>query len=53
MRLALLLSLVIHALLLSIPLEGDVFGLPGLRMPWEERRLAATELNVRLAPAPA
>jgi TolA protein len=52
MRLALLLSVAIHALLLSIPIDGDVFGLPGLRMPWEERRLTASDLQVVLAPLP-
>jgi len=53
LRLALVVSVAIHALLLSIPLEGDVFGLPGLRMPWQERRLTATDLRIVLAPPPA
>jgi len=51
MRMALALSVLLHVLLLSIPMEGDVFGLSGLRFPWEERRLAASDLQIVLAPA--
>ncbi|CAN7230429.1 TonB C-terminal domain-containing protein [Massilia sp. LjRoot122] len=56
LRIAVLGSLLAHALLLSLSLGGDAFGLPGLRFPWEERRLAAHDLHVVLeaaAPAPA
>ena len=51
MRVALTLSVLLHLLLLSIPIQGDVFGLSGLRLPWEERRLAASDLQIVLAPA--
>ncbi len=51
MRMALSLSVLLHLLLLSIPIQGDVFGLSGLRLPWEERRLAASDLQIVLAPA--
>lgn len=51
MRMALSLSVLLHVLLLGIPMEGDVFGLSGLRFPWEERRLAARDLQIVLAPA--
>lgn len=51
MRMALALSVLLHVLLLSIPMQGDVFGLSGLRFPWEERRLAASDLQIVLAPA--
>ncbi len=49
---ALTLSLVIHALLLSISLGGQTFGLPGLNFPWKERRLEANDLRIQLAPVP-
>jgi hypothetical protein len=48
---ALSLSLLVHALLLSITLGGQTFGLPGLTLPWKERRLGANDLSVLLAPA--
>jgi hypothetical protein len=51
MHTALLLALLIHALLLSISLGGQTFGLPGLNFPWKERRLGANELRILLAPA--
>lgn len=51
MRVALALSVLLHVLLLSIPMQGDVFGLSALRFPWEERRLAASDLQIVLAPA--
>ncbi len=53
MRIALVLSVLLHVLLLSVPIEGEVFGLSGLRFPWEERRLAAADLQVVLAQPPA
>jgi hypothetical protein len=43
-------SLLAHALLLSISFGGQSFGMPGLTFPWEARRLRADELQVRLAP---
>ncbi len=52
MRIAVLVSLLVHALFLSLSVGGDAFGLPGLRFPWEERRLAAHELRIVLAEAP-
>ncbi len=48
---AILLSLLAHTLLLSITLGGQTFGLPGLNFPWKERRLEASDLQVRLAAA--
>lgn len=48
---ALLLSLAVHALLLSVTLGGHSYGLPGLNLPWKERRLGADDLRVSLAPA--
>lgn len=48
--LALLLSLLVHALLLSLTLGGQGLGLPGLALPWQERRAEAPELRVRLVP---
>ena len=47
---AVLLSLILHALLLSITLGGQTFGLPGLNFPWKERRLGANDLRIMLAP---
>jgi TonB family protein len=51
LRIAVLGSLLAHALFLSLSLGGDAFGLPGLRFPWEERRLAAHDLHVVLEAA--
>jgi hypothetical protein len=48
---ALVLSLLAHALLLSITLGGQTFGLPGLNFPWKERRLGADDLRIFLAPS--
>src|SRR5215468_9699577 len=50
---ALLLSLLIHALLLSLTFGGEGLGLPRLAFPWQERRIEATRLNVTLAPPQA
>ena len=47
---ALLLSLLAHALLLSISLGGQSLGMPGFTFFWEARRLRADGLHVRLAP---
>ena len=45
---ALLLSVLIHGLLLCLGFGGQGLGLPGLDLPWRERRLAADELRVHL-----
>ncbi len=50
---ALLLSLLIHALLLSLTFGGEGLGLPGFGFPWRERRIEAPDLRVLLLPAPA
>ena len=51
---ALVFSLLVHSLLLSIFLGGQTFGLPGLNLPWKERRLGTNDLQILLgAPAPA
>ena len=50
--LALLLSLLAHALLLSLTWGGDQFGLPGFAFPWLERRVAVPDLRVVLLPPP-
>ncbi len=49
---SLLLSLLIHGLLLSLTFSGQGLGLPGLRFPWQERRIEVPELRVVLVPAP-
>ncbi|NRF65467.1 cell envelope integrity protein TolA [Aquincola sp. S2] len=46
---ALLLSLLIHALLLSLTFGGGL-GLPGLGFPWQERRIEVPELRVVIVP---
>jgi len=48
---ALLLSLLVHSLLLTLTFEGQGLGLPGFGFPWRERRIEAPELRVVLAPA--
>jgi membrane protein involved in colicin uptake len=48
---ALLFSLLIHALLLSLTLGGQGLGLPGFGFPWQDRRAEVPELRVVLAPA--
>lgn len=45
------LSLLAHALLLSLQFGIPGLGLPGLALPWSERRAPAPELSVRLANA--
>ena len=49
--LALLLSLLIHVLLLSLTFGGERFGLPGFAFPWRERRMEVPDLRVVLVPA--
>ena len=48
MPIALSVSLLVHALLLSLSLGGNGFGLPGLQLPWKERRLEADQLRILL-----
>lgn len=56
---ALVLSLLVHGLLLSLTFGGEGFGLPGLALPWQDRRAEVPDLRVVLlqpppaAPAPA
>ena len=50
---ALLLSLIIHALLLSLTFDGEGLGLPGFGFPWRDRRIEAPSLIVRLIPPQA
>lgn len=50
MSTALVLSLLLHALLLSLAFSGQGFGLPGLDFPWRERRFAAGDLHISLVP---
>lgn len=42
-------SLLAHALLLSMAVGGAGFGLPSLTLPWEERRVGADDLRITLA----
>ena len=51
LTLALLLSLLIHSLLLSLTFGGQTLGLPGFAFPWRERRGEAPDLRVVLMPA--
>ncbi|MBX3638080.1 MAG: hypothetical protein KF683_22135, partial [Rubrivivax sp.] len=46
---ALLLSLLVHGLLASLTFGGHGFGLPGLQLPWRERRAEVPELRIRIA----
>jgi len=52
LALALLLSLVLHALLLSLTFGGDEFGIPGLVFPWRDRRIEVPDLRIVLVPPP-
>jgi hypothetical protein len=51
MTFATLLALLIHALLLSLAIGGDGLGLPGLQLPWRERRVEVPDLQIVLLPA--
>jgi hypothetical protein len=51
-NISLLLSLLFHALLLSLIFGGQEFGIPGFALPWQERRVEVPDLRVELAPAP-
>src|SRR5688572_24857175 len=48
---ALLLSLLIHVLLLTLNFGAGGLGLPGLRWPWQERRVGVPELSVVIVPS--
>jgi hypothetical protein len=48
LTIALLLSLLFHALLLSLQFGIPGLGLPGLQMPWDERRALVPALTVRI-----
>ena len=50
---AITVSLLLHALLLSLQFGLPGIGLPALELPWRERRAQAIDLNVVLAPLPA
>ena len=50
---ALLGSLFFHLVLLSLTFGGQGPGLPGIGLPWQERRIEAPDLHVVIAPAPA
>lgn len=49
---ALLFSLLIHALLLSLTFGGQGLGLPGFGFPWEERRVEVPDLRIVILPTP-
>ncbi len=49
---ALLLSLLIHSLLLSLTFGGDGTGFPGFGFPWQERRIEVPDLRLVIVPAP-
>ncbi len=51
MSTALGISLLLHALLLSLTFSGQGVGLPGLDFPWRERRFQADSLHVVLVHA--
>jgi hypothetical protein len=46
---SLLLSLLVHALVLSLSFGGQEFGLPGFTFPWEQRRAEVPDLLAELA----
>ncbi|HRD98444.1 MAG TPA: hypothetical protein PLA97_18840, partial [Rubrivivax sp.] len=52
LAIALLGSLLFHLLLLSLTFGGQGPGLPGIGLPWQERRIEAPDLHVVIAPAP-
>src|SRR4029453_13769135 len=47
---ALLLSLLIHGLLLSLTFGGQGLWLPGFGFPWRDRRIEAPDLRVVVVP---
>ena len=48
---ALLLSLLIHTLLLSLTFGGQGLWLPGFGFPWQDRRIEVPDLRVVVVPA--
>lgn len=50
---ALLLSLLIHSLLLSLSFGGQGLGFPGFGFPWQDRRIEVPDLRVVLIAAQA
>ena len=50
---AVLASLLVHAMLLSLNFGGSEPGLPGLGWPWKERRGQVPDVRLVLQPAPA
>src|SRR5260370_13421682 len=48
---ALLLSLLIHTLLLSMTFGGQGLWLPGFGFPWQDRRIEVSDLRVVVVPA--
>ncbi len=50
LALALSLSLLMHALLLSLNFGGQELGFPGFGFPWQDRRVEVPELRVLLVP---
>src|SRR5260370_17652029 len=48
---ALLLSLLIHTLLLSLTFGGQGLWLPGFGFPWQDRRIEVSDLRVVVVPA--
>ena len=48
---ALLLSLLIHTLLLSLTFGGQGHWLPGFAFPWQDRRIEVPDLRVVVVPA--
>ena len=48
---ALLLSLLIHTLLLSLTFGGQGLWLPGFGFSWQDRRIEAPDLRVVVVPA--
>ncbi len=53
LRHALLLSLLIHGLLLSLTFDDQGLGIPGFAVPWRDRRIEVPDLRVVLVPAQA
>ena len=53
LTLGLLLSLAIHALLMSLTFSGQGQGFPGFVFPWQDRRAEAPAIRAVLVPAPA
>ena len=48
----LLLSLTIHAMLLTLTFGGQGLGLPGLGLPWQDSRVEAPDVRIVLLPTP-